>query len=110
MEDAAQKATSIYGDSKYMTWEMVTKMCSIVCESLRINEKSRIASVNSLLQTPNFYAWNSGLCPDHKVNPHCLLDLGHKAPLPKVTQFLVVASVVICFSSVHKHLLCLVTS
>lgn len=89
---------------------MVTKMCNTVCESLRTNKNNRTATVNSLLQTSNFYAWNSGLCPDHKINPHCLLDLGSRVPLPKVTQFSVVASVLICFSSVHKHLLCLVTS
>lgn len=84
-------------------------MCSIVCGSLRTNKNNRTATVNSLLQTSNFYAWNSGLCPDHKINPHCLLNLGGWAPLPKVTQFSVVASALICFGSVHKHLLCLVT-
>lgn len=85
-------------------------MCSIVCESLWTNKNNRTATVNSLLQAFNFYAWNSGLCPDHKINPHCLLDLGSRTPLPKVTQFSVMASVLICLSFLHKHLLCLVTS
>lgn len=85
-------------------------MCSIVCESWRTNKNNKTATVNSLLQAFNFYVWNSGLCPGHKINPHCLLDLGSKAPLPKVTQFSVVASVLICFSSMHKHLLFLLRS